>query len=69
MELLQRWTKWSSFLDSESFKYKTNITGNTYKVSLTIIGDGGKPVPNPDYDANKGDENKNWSCYSIKTFK
>ena len=33
-------------LDSESFKYKTSITGNTYNVSLTIIGDGGNPVPN-----------------------
>ena len=45
-------------LDSESFKYKTSITGNTYNVSLTIIGDGGNPVPNPDYDANKEGENK-----------
>ena len=44
-------------LDSESFKYKIRITGNTYKVSLTIIGDGGK-VPNYDYDASKDDENK-----------
>ena len=45
-------------LDSESFKYKTSITGNTYNVSLPIIGDGGNPVPNPDYDANKEGENK-----------
>ena len=39
--------------NSESFKYKTNITGNTYNVDLTIIDDGGKPVPNANYDANK----------------
>ena len=45
-------------LDSESFKYKASITGNTYNVSLTIIGDEGNPVPNPDYDANKEGENK-----------
>ena len=40
--------------NSESFKYKTSITGSTYNVDLTIIGDGGNPVP---------------SCYSFKTFK
>ena len=39
--------------NSESFKYKTNITGNTQNVDLTIIDDGGKPVPNANYDANK----------------
>ena len=39
--------------NSESFKYKTSIVGNTYNVDLTIIGDGGNPVPNPKYDANK----------------
>ena len=45
-------------LDSESFKYKTSITGNAYNVSLTVIGDGDNPVPNADYDANKNGENK-----------
>ena len=39
--------------NSESFKYKTSITGNTYNVDLTIIGDGGNPVPNTNYDAHK----------------
>ena len=53
-------------LDSESFKYKTSITGNTYNVSLTIIDDGGNPVPNPDYDANKEDENKIEVVISLK---
>ena len=28
--------------NSESFKFKTNITGNTYNVDLTIIDDGAK---------------------------
>ena len=37
----------------ESFKYKTSIVGNIYNVDLTVIGDGGNPVPNPNYDANK----------------
>ena len=31
----------------------TSITGNTYNVPLTIIGDGGNPFQNPNYDANK----------------
>ena len=39
--------------DSESFKYKSNITGNTYNVDLTIIGNGSNPIQNPNYDANK----------------
>ena len=38
--------------NSESFKYKTGIVGNTYDVDLTIIDDRDNPVPNPDYDAN-----------------
>ena len=45
-------------VDSESFEYKTSITGNTCNVSLTIIRDGENRVPNPDYDANKEGENK-----------
>ena len=44
--------------DSKSFKYKNNITGNTYNVDLTIIGDGGSPIPNPNYDANKVGKNE-----------
>ena len=39
-------------------KYKKNITGNTYNVDLTIIGDGGNPIPNPNYDANKVGKNE-----------
>ena len=44
--------------NSESFKYKNYITGNTYNVDLTIIGDGGNPIPNPNYDANKVGKNE-----------
>ena len=43
--------------NSESFKYKTSITGNTYNVGAGEEG----------YDANK--VGKNWNCYSTKTFK
>ena len=44
--------------DSESFKYKTDITGNTYNVGLRIIGDGGNPIPNPNYNENKVGKNE-----------
>ena len=43
--------------NSESFIYKTSITGNTYNVG---VGDA-------DYDANKA--GKSEICYSSKTFK
>ena len=44
--------------NSESFKYKISITGNTYNVDWTIIVDGGNPIPNPNYDANKVGKNE-----------
>ena len=44
--------------NSESFKYKTSITGKTHDVDAAIIGDGGNPIPNPDYDANKVGKNE-----------
>ena len=44
--------------DSESFKYKNNIAGNTYNVDLTVIGEGGNPIPNPNYDENKVGKNE-----------
>ena len=47
MELLQRWTKWSTS-NSESFKYKTSIIGNT-----CYVGDGEEG-----YDANKVGKNE-----------
>ena len=50
--------------DSESFKYKTSIQGNTYNVDEKITDDDGKEVDNPKYDADEVG-----SCYSTKTFK
>ena len=44
--------------DAKSFKYKNNITGNTYNVDLTTIDDGGNPILNPKYDANKVGKNE-----------
>ena len=39
--------------NSESFKYKTSITGNTYNVDKKITDDDGNEVDNPKYDGNK----------------
>ena len=47
MELLQRWTKWSTS-NSGSFKYKTSIIGNT-----CYVGEGEEG-----YDANKVGKNE-----------
>ena len=44
--------------NSESFKYKTSITGNTYNVDEKITDDDGNEVDNPNYDANKVGKNK-----------
>ena len=43
---------------SESFKYKTSITGNTYNVDEKITDDDGNEVDNPKYDANKVGKNE-----------
>ena len=40
-------------VNSNTFKYKNKIIGNTYKVDSTIVpAAGGNRVANPDYDAN-----------------
>ena len=39
--------------NSESFKDKTSITGNTYNVDEKITDVDGNEVHNPKYDANK----------------
>ena len=44
--------------DSESFKYKTSITGNTYNVDDKITDDDGNEVDNLKYDANKVGKNE-----------
>ena len=44
--------------NSESFNYKTSITGNTYNADEKITDDEGNEVDNPNYDANKVGKNK-----------
>ena len=44
--------------DSESFKYKTSITANTYNVDEKITDDDGNEIDNPKYDANKVGKNE-----------
>ena len=43
--------------NSESFKYKTSITGNTYNVDERITNDNSNEVDNPKYDATKVGKN------------
>ena len=40
-------------INTESFKYKTGITGSTYNVDAIINNDAGNQVDNPNYDASK----------------
>ena len=44
--------------NSESFKYKTSIAGNTYNVDEKITDNDGNEVDNPKYDANKVGKNE-----------
>ena len=62
MELLQRWIKWwynnnnnanKNLINSESFKYKTSITGSTCNVTENITNARGNEIDNPDYNENK----------------
>ena len=43
-------------INSESFKYKTSITGSTYNVAERITNAEGNQVNNSDYDADKSGE-------------
>ena len=45
-------------INTESFKYKTSITGSTYNVDVSITDDAGNQVSNPAYDADKSGEKK-----------
>ena len=40
-------------INSESFKYKSSITGSTYNVDKRITNDAGNQVNNPAYDTDK----------------
>ena len=44
------------YSNSESFKYKKSITGNTYNVGKKNTNGDGNEVDNPKYDANKVDK-------------
>ena len=44
--------------NSESFKYKTSITGNTCNVDEKLTNDDGNEVDNPKYDVTKVAKNK-----------
>ena len=44
--------------NSESFKYKTSITANTYNIDEKITYDDGNEVDNPKYDPNKVGKNE-----------
>ena len=44
--------------NSESFKYKTSITRNAYKVDEKITDDDGNEIDNPKYDANRVGKNE-----------
>ena len=44
--------------DSESYKYKTNIQGNSYNVDKKITDDDVNEVDNPKYDANRVSKNE-----------
>ena len=52
--------------DSESFKYETSITGNTYNVDEKITNDDGNEVDNPKYDANKAGKNETEVVIPVK---
>ena len=63
--------------NSESFKYKISITGNTSNVDEKITDDDGNEVDNPKYGANKVGKNETevviplkhlsnfWRCLNI----
>ena len=52
--------------DSESFKYKTSIPGNTYNVDEKITDNDGNKVDNPQYNANKVGKNATEVVVSLK---
>ena len=45
-------------INSESFKYKTSVTGSTYNVDAKITNAEGNEINNPAYDANKSGKNR-----------
>ena len=54
--------------NSESFKYKTSITGNTYDIDEKITDNHGNEVDNPNYDAKKVRKNETEIVIPLKYF-
>ena len=54
------------YSDSESFKYKTSIQGNTYNVDKNITNNDGNEIDNPKYVANKVGKNENEVVIPLK---
>ena len=52
--------------NSESFRYKTSITGNTYNVDKKVTDDDFNEVDNPKYDANKVGKNETEVAIPLK---
>ena len=52
--------------NSESFKYKTSITGNAYNVEKEITNDDGNEVDNPKYDATKAGKSETEVVIALK---
>ena len=52
--------------NSESFKYKTNVIGNTYNIDEKITNNDGNEVDNSEYDANKVGKNETEVVISLK---
>ena len=56
----------NNVVDSNTFKYKNKIIGNTYNVDSTIAGAAGARVNNPNYDANRSGKKEVEIAISLK---
>ena len=53
-------------INSESFKYKTSITGSTYNVDAKITNEEGNQINNPNYNENKSGKKEVEIAVSLK---
>ena len=54
------------FSNSESFKYKKSITGNTYNVNEKTTDADGTEINDPDYDITKVGKNETEVVFPLK---
>ena len=54
------------FSNSESFKYKKSITGNTYNVNEKTTDADGTEINDPDYDITKVGKNETEFVFPLK---